>query len=429
MNQRIETAAGLLAEGINFLLAASAGYVIIDDLAGGGGSLRELWLLFPIPLFYYGVRKLCPLLPLFLGLHLLPAAGMLFLYQEEPGKKLVMTGIVVLFALLSIRKRITSQVREMEAAFPPGAAGLMLALYLIDSLQGKGKNGVLILQMLIFFLTGYFMYLYLRQFLHYVDMNNRTTENIPVRHVFFSSLGLSAIYTVFSLLLLTLCSNREVIDGLGGALREGIRRLLSYLFTLKPGEVGIDPEQQAVQGGGMGFQLPPPEEPTLLGRILDVLLSVGALSLVLIAAAAGILALIRWFRSGFYRRERMGRKQRGQQEEQDKIERITQDKEEQGDKQNTLWHRLKEAASPEEKIRRIYKRAVKKGMPSLREEKLTAHLAAATARECCLTLFPEKETEACDFAGLYEKARYGAGICTGEDVKRARKLSGTLLGR
>lgn len=48
---------------------------------------------------------------------------------------------------------------------------------------------------------------------------------------------------------------------------------------------------------------------------------------------------------------------------------------------------------------------------------------AATPREWCARLFPDQEGKALEFAGLYEKARYGIGMCDGRDVKRARKLA------
>lgn len=429
MNGKIEVTAGLMAELINFLLALTVGYVIIVDLAEVQCSMWELWILFPVPLFFYLLRKICRKLPIFLVLHLLPLAAPLFLYQDNLVKKVVIIGIVLMYTALSMHKRITSDSREMEAVFPPGAAGVFLALYVIDSIQGKGENGDLVLQMLIFYVSGYFLYVYFRRFLHYVDMNNRTTENIPVGNVFFSSLGLTGIYTVATLLLLTVCSNRELIDGIGKALRKGIRRVISALISFKPGEVQIQVEQQQGGGGGMAFELPPPKDPTLLGQILDVLLSIAVLIFVLIIIGAGIFMAVRLIYNGFYQWRRLRKVQESRQPQEDKVERILRDRSERENRGVSILQRFKRALSPEEKIRRLYKRVIRKGMPVLAEERLAESLQGSTARECCRILFPEKEKEAYIFASLYEKARYSKGMCTGEDVQRAKELCETLLRR
>ena len=52
MNRKIQAAAGLVAELLIFFLVFTAGYVIIEDLAGIQCSVWELWILFPLPLFY-----------------------------------------------------------------------------------------------------------------------------------------------------------------------------------------------------------------------------------------------------------------------------------------------------------------------------------------------------------------------------------------
>lgn len=429
MNRKIQVSAGLAAELLNFFLVYTAGYIIIQDLAGIPCSVWELWILFPVPLFYYMLRKTCKNLPIFLLFHLVPVWGMISLYQGEIVKKVVMSGMVFLYAALSVHRRITSDSREMEAMFPPGAAGVFLVLYVIDSIPGDGRNGTFVLQMLIFYAAGYFLYLYFRQFLHYVDMSNRTTENIPVNNVFFSSLSLAGAYTMIALFLLTVCSNREWLDGLGRTLREGIRAVISALFSLKPGEIQIQVEQQQGGGGGPAFELPPPKDPTLLGQILDVVLSVTVLLFGLFVVMAGIVMTVRLIRQGFYRKGYQRNEQDNGENREDQVEWIDKGKGVGEEQRISVIQRFRSALTPEEKIRRLYKKAVKRGMSASAQEKLAESLRGSTARECCCILFPEKEREANKFASLYERARYGAGMCTNKDVQQAKELCEFLLGR
>lgn len=84
---------------------------------------------------------------------------------------------------------------------------------------------------------------------------------------------------------------------------------------------------------------------------------------------------------------------------------------------------LERLLSPEERIRRIYRKALERELGRCEEKQRIRLSRRATPRECCMELFPEAGTSALEFAGLYEKARYGMGECSDEDVRRARKLS------
>ena len=423
MNRRIEILRNITAELLNYLLVCSGAYIVIADFAKMEPPVGTLILLAAIPLFFYGLRERCDKLWLFLVLHVLPPLLLLFCYKESAVLKVVFAAIILLYVFLSIGKRIHSTGRGMEAAAPPAAAGVYFALYLLDGAQGGGENGTLLLQLLICFAAGYFIYYYLRQFLSYVDINARTTENIPVKNVFYSSAGLAAGFTAVAFCLITVCANRSLIERISAALKSLIRKVLS-LIQLKPSEVNIEPDLTPKQGGGGFPGLGEEVELSLFMQIMDVVLTLATFALILFVLVSGVIALSRIIKESFSRK---GYKQKFVETEvADKVERISRKEERAGERKQSLTERWKQVTSPEERIRRIYKKAVLKSVPSWEGEKREELLFGATARECCLELFGGSMEEAREFIGLYEKARYGRAMCRQTDVGRMKELAEKL---
>ncbi len=423
MKRRIEIARNIVAELLNYLLIASVAYVFIVDVARRVPPTKELFLLALFPLFFYGLREWCNKLWLFWGLHIAPVLLFVLIYKGEGVYRGIFFAIVMIYLFLSIGKRVNSTVRGIEAALPPVAMGVYLALYLLDSAQENGANGALLLQLMICFATGYFIYYFLQQFLSYVDVNARTTENIPVKNVFFSSIGLAMGFTVAAFFLITICANRSLAQKFSAAIKQIIRKLLS-LIQIGSGEVNIEPEALTMQGGGGMPDLGEPVEPSLFMQILDVVLMVGTLSLILVLVCCGIAAFIKAVKEGFHRKGYVHRFE--ETEYVDCVERIYQ-KERRGKSQKlTLRERWKAAVSLEERIRRIYKKCIMKSIPSWKENKWEEFLDVSTARECCFALYPHAKEESLEFVRLYEKARYGKGLCGQKDVQRMKELAEIL---
>jgi hypothetical protein len=425
MNRRIELLKNITAEILNYLVVCSCAYIILVDFAKVQPGVWQLTVLLIIPLFFYGLREWCDRLWLFLVLHGLPLCGILFLYHGKAIYKVIYIAIVLFYTGLSISKRIHSTGRGMEAAAPPAVAGIYLALYLLDTVQGGGENGALLLQLLICFAAGYFIFYYLRQFLSYVDINARTTENIPVKNVFYSSAGLAVGFTVIAFWLITICANRSLIEKISAAIRAFIRKLFS-LIRITPGEVNILPEITDKQGGGAFPDLGEAVEPSLFMQIMDVVLTLAAFGLILFFLVSGIVALKRILQDGFARKA-----YRPSFEETaytDQVESISRREGGRRAKRGSLAERWKKAASPEERIRRIYKRTIRKNIPVWEGERVEGLLDMATARECCFQVFADDISSAEEFVRLYEKARYGRMLCRQEDVSRMKELSEKLHG-
>lgn len=423
MNRRIELLRNIIAELLNYLLVCSVAYIVIADFAKIEPPLGTLFVMAAVPIFFYIIRERCDKLWLFLTLHGLPFVCLLFVYKGNTVLKVVFIAVTLLYVFLSVGKRIHSTGRGMEVAAPPAVAGVYLALYLLDGVQGGGENAALLLQLLICFAAGYFIYYYLRQFLSYVDINARTTENIPVKNVFYSSAGLATGFTAVTFCLITLCANRSLIERVSAAIKALIRKILS-LISLKPEEIKIEPDLTPKQGGG-GFPGPGEEvEPSLFVQIMDIVLTLAAFALIVFVLISGVIALAGLIKNGFNRKGY--KKKFVETEVADKVERINRKEEKAGDRKQTLSQRWKQATSPEERIRRIYKKTVLKNIPSWKAEKREDLLFGSTARECCFEIFGSDSEDTREFIGLYEKARYGSAMCRQRDVGRMKELAEKL---
>lgn len=425
MNRKIELLKNITAEILNYLVVSSCAYVILVDFAKVKPVLWQMAALVMVPLFFYGLREWCDKLWLFMVLHGLPLLVLLFLYQGNDIYKVVFIAVVIFYTCLSISRRIGAVGRGMEAAAPPAVAGIYFVLYLLDTVQGDKQNGAVLLQLLIFFMAGYFIFYYLRQFLSYVDINARTTENIPVKNVFYSSAGLAAGFTVIAFGLITICANRNLIEKISAMIRMLIRKLLS-LIRFSPEEIHVEAELSGEQIRGAMPDLGEAVEPSLFMQIMDVVLTLTAFGLILFFLVSGIVALRKFLREGFNRKSyRPGFEET---EYTDQIEKIN-DKESRNDvKRRSLAERWKAARSPEEKIRRIYKRTVRKNVPSWEGEKIEELLDTATARESCALIFSGNICGVQEFVSIYEKARYGGELCLQEDVRRMKELAEKLHG-
>lgn len=423
MNRKLEIIKNLLAEILNYSFWFAAGAVLLEDFIGIPADKAGLWAVGITALFLYVVREKCRKFPVFLLLHLLPAAAFWVLYQGNIFLKMWIMLVTVFLAGSSFGKKLSSADMGMNAVFPPVYCGFMWLLYLIDSRRGGGCAGLL-LYTVIGYAAGYFGYYFLRQFLHYMDINNRTTENIPFDRVLRSSALLAGGFIGLAGIIMVLGADGRIADRIGGAIRRALIGGLSFLLSLLPRNTDGETDLSSYQGGGgpMPWDSMEPSEPSLVMKILEVLLGVFAIGAVVILIFLTVLGVVRFIRSSFARKRTVHGIPKDAHE--DQVERLRRRDAEAGKKRGeSFWSRAQRAITPEERIRRIYKRAIEKKLLICGEKKRRELTRAQTPREWCVRLFPEQEGKALEFAGLYEKARYGAGMCDSRDVKRARKLA------
>ena len=423
--KKVEIIQNIVAEILNFLPAFAAAVIVQAGTAKHRMGAEGFWLPAMVLLFYYFLREVSERLPVFLMLHVLPVAGIIFFYENSLFPKVIMAGMVSIFMLLSISKRVKGQKRGMEATHPAAAVGVFFALYILDGTLGQGQNTAFLLEQTIFFLAGYLIYYFLRQFLYYVDMNTRSSGSMAADHIFYPALGVAGGFTAVAAVMAFICSDRALMEKFSEGLRQLFVRFLTFLISLLPKQE-IEQEIPTLSQEAMENILDMAGEPvkkSLLLKVLDFLFTASAFCIIAGFSIFTAVALVRLLQSGFGRK-RKGRAMKGEPYT-EQAERILP--RERRAKGGGVWDRMKGPFSPEEKIRRIYRKTLTEGAPAWMGEKKTDILKYATARECCGALFPDRASQADDFAQLYEKARYGRGLCTGEDVRQAKALSGELL--
>ena len=424
MNRKLEITKNLLAEILNYLMVFAVGVVVLTDFAKVSGNMAGLCAVAILPLLFYGIREKCRHFFLFLFLHILPCMFVLFIYEGRGFQKIWLFLTAILLAAVSFGKKMQGGEAEMEAVFPPVFGAVIWVLYLIDQRQGNGACADLLLRIAAGFMTGYFLHYFLRQFLYYMDINNRTTENIPVNHVFRSSAMLAGGFALMAGIVMLLCADGEWLERIGETVHRVIIRFLTFLFSLIP-KGSLEEAESAVgygTPGAMPWDGAKEIEPPLILKVLEAALGIFALGAAAVLVVMTIAGIIKLIRERFAQRS----KHRLLQDEAhtDLIEKIKRDsKKSRKRNEEGLFLRAGKVWSPEEKIRRIYRRTIEKKLTSLNEKERESFRPAGTPREWCIQLFAEQESEALAFAGLYEKARYGAGLCDNKDVKKARKLA------
>lgn len=427
MSRKIEIVKNAIAELVNFLVLLAIGIVVWGDFIETAPDFRLLFALGMVPLFYYGVRERCESFWLFMLLHFLPWAGF-WLSDKGAFEKALLFVLLAIITLMSLSRKMKGLGAGMDAAHPVFAALVFWVLYLVDGRFGGGAWSGFLLYVGTVFAVCYLLRYFFRQFLHFMDVNNRTTENIQADHVFRSAMTLAGGFTAIAGGFMIFGADKRLADTIGEALVRGLLALLRFLFSLL-GQEAVEEEPVFGEAAGAAGEdiagLMEPGEPSLFMQILEVLLEIFVAAALIVLAALAVIALVRLIREVFSRRGKSREEEEGFFE--DQVEKLERGSRRQKEKpEGSFWERVGKALSPEERIRRIYRKTLEKELAARKEEEREALARGATPRECCAALFPESGREAQEFARLYERARYGRGLCGSEDVKRARKLADGL---
>lgn len=418
--RKLEIAVNILAEGLNYLLFASLAHVLLTDFTKQGSDCVLLVLGGLFPVLCYLLRERCGKLFWFLVLH---GAAVVLAVLLVPGEltQRILFGIgASFFAILSLTRRLSGGKAGMDAMMPPVAAGIFAGLHFLDARQGQGLLASLLLWLFCIYMAGYLFYYYLKRFDWYVDVNNRTTEKIPMGNLFFSTASQAGMFILITFFTAALGLSEEFAEKVQKLLSGLLVMLGTFLYGILPEEHGgITLSRGQEQAVDFEEMFGPAKEPSILARLLDILIGVFAVAVLAFLCFRLIMRLIAGIREEFARRQQ-GR-DRKEMDFWDQVETLKEDNKRKPKRK--ILHQAKEFFSPEEQIRKSCRRLIEKA-----ELGEAAHdlIRGETIREKLTRLFPEKEKEGKELASLYEKARYAADRCSHQEAKRARELSQQL---
>ncbi len=425
VNRRLKVIANSLAECLNFILLAAIETVLLLNLMKLWPQMWRIMIPMLAPVFFYFLREKCRNILLFFAGHLLPVILVAATLGDTVYERVLLTIGVVILAVMSIRRQLSGREdKGVEAVSVIAAAGLFLGLYLLDYGAGEGAACVYLLQMLFGYLAGYFIYTYIIGFLDYIDVNNRTAEHIPEKRAFSVSFGMMVAFTTVSLLITFFMTNRELIEKVGSGIRELIVRIIRFLASFLP-EYQLEAEevQRTTSVTGEKVTLPPGETSWFV-QILDVILTVIALGIIVIAVGKLMLTFYRMIKNAswgsMYKKEK-------KKEEEDKIESIFRTERQKRKSEKAI--NLFTPKTCSQQIRKLYQKTIWQKYRVLKEEKTAKLIKEGTPRECCNQLFAEQKEQAQMLATLYEKARYAKEECTKEEVRQMKNCADLLLGR
>ena len=414
------------AECLNYFFVATIIAVYYLLSAKQWPPIWKLVLFAPFPIWLYFLRGKCRwAVPFFAG-HILPIPIMIGFYNGDFMQNFFVTVLLCIFAGISIKKRFTGHKMGMAAAYLPAVVGTFFTLYMLDVIVGEGKSFAYLINATFLYCAGYFVYTYFAGYEKYVDINNRTAENIPEGRAFRVSFSMAGTFTGIILLFVYLLTDRETIDALVVAVQDFLLNLIRSLVSLiKP--IPPTSEPMPVQAEEMLPMMEEMPKDSLLGKILLAIISAVIAVIISVVVIMAIIGLVKAIREAFSLRKGKGGKRFLQEQESDKVEFLFKRSERKFSKRrggesdsDTTYSR---------QIRKIYEKTLWQKYKILKEEKTGKLLKEATARECCLQMFKDREEAALRFAQLYEKARYAKGQCERAHVKEMKKCADILVGK
>lgn len=424
MSRIIRTINYILAECLNYFFVATIIAVYYMIAFKEWPSIWKLVLFAFFPIWLYFLREKCREAVLFFAGHISPIPIMVGFYNGDSIQKFFITVLLGIFAGISIKKRFTGHKMGITAAYLPAVIGAFFVLYLADAIVGEGKSFAYLINATFLYCAGYFFYTYFAGYEKYVDINNRTTENIPEVRAFQVSFSMAGTFTGIILLFVYLLTDRETIDALVVAFRDFLLNLIRSLVSyIKP--TPITPE--AMTDLIKEVPILPGEMPrdSLLGKIFLAIATAVITVIISVVAIMIIIGLVKAVREAFSIRKTKSGKYFLQEQENDKVEFLFKRSERKSEKRDETESGFDNNYSRQ--IRKIYEKTLWQKYKVLKEEKTGKLLKEATARECCLQIFSEQKETALRFVQLYEKARYAKGQCERIHVKEMKKCADILM--
>lgn len=365
-----------------------------------------------VPLLLFLVRRYSDHFVLFMGSHLLVAAGMFLLSGEAFVEKIMLLLCVVYYLCLSFYLRVKSEDR-LDNAWNPMAAVIIGGICtLLQHYQGIQEWESYYIAPVVVFLGMYFVQMYLDQYLNFMVVNNSNKGRIPEKAMFRSGISLVTMFSMGAIVILFMASGVGWFGQITAWLKAVLIWLLRLLFSGKGAveeeEIIAEQEQTPVQRDE--FMPVEDAEPSLFWVIMEKVLMV-AMAIALVALCIFVIyKLITFLRDKF----NLSLKKEAAQIE-DEVNDVREKCE--------VERKAKEKRAPfeflstRERIRRLYRKEVWAQRMQLVTDGSPSFLKLLTAKEC------GQKMERAPLAQSYDKARYSDQECTAEDVRKAKERS------
>jgi len=378
-----------------------------------------LWLwsiMLVVPVVLYLARLKMRNFFLFFASHL-AAVVVVFFIPTGLLPKLIMLTMTVMYVVWSISIRLKSKKMGGEILLPLFVIGVLVAMTLVENLYSKMGWELVYIGLAIIYIAGYFIYCFIKQYLHFLTVNESSAANIPEREIFASGMRQTTLFMAGSIAVLLLTANISWVSYVMSWLGKGLFAVLRFLFSGISIEETEELEplvQQSMPEVDMSM-LEEARDPAFFWVILEKIALTGTVVLLLGSVVIGIVMFFRYLWMNF--RDRTKGESEVLQTGIDIREAcaIAKNKNEVSN-----WFVF---LNPREKVRKIYRKQVLKHKAEIIGAYNSENLEHMTARECCEKMSHDDRISVANLKLIYEKARYSAEEITTEDIKRI-KVSG-----
>lgn len=375
------------------------------------GPNMALWALCGLlPVLFFLVRDRIRRFIPYMLLHLVIAASALLLVPFKTTEFFVCAACGLGYLIHSFMIGMKSDKPYTEPLHP--AIGLLVAaisILLLHYLNIRELDTYIVIVLVCVFAL-YALVLYIRQYIEFLTVNESSAGYLPVTEMFRSGFGLVTGYAVLGMFILMLCGNAGNYDFVWEAIKRWLLTIIRYLAPLFKVE---EPEQDILTEAEMAASefVPGGADSPILHLFWRIMEVVGLVSLsvaLVYFIIRGIIFLVRFLRARF---AHFGARNKSIQEGTD----VVDIRERCGTslKKPSKRRRLTELLSPEQRIRRLYKKHILASASSLTKGNVRA-LRLLTPKECGQRLKEEQ------MAVIYEQTRYSGQEATQDTLRRMK---------
>ena len=401
-----------------FLAVVANHWVMVAIFIGIMGNFGEteafvgMWVaMLILPLYYLLLRKTINNFPLFVVLHLVgPAAAFLV----SRGHYTFCTMYVVLaggYAVASIRNKSSQKGKKTEAITSTWAIIGFATSMIFQNLFGVKEWSDYYLPLILAYFACYYIYLFLTQYMKFIDFNKNSTSNIPEKEIFTSGFLQTVVYTVGGLGVLFLSGYSgwftRISSYVGSIITAALRFLIEkFAFSMEIDHSEMPPDDMYRPGEMIENEAPGPV-PEWMDTFMGIFLNVGItifIGVILFLLLRAFTQMWKNFAVNKFSEEMMS----AQNEVRESL--VVEKRENEDDEKRNFFTFLDSG----EKVRKIYKKRVTKEKAAIVGTLDKENLKYYTAKECCDIM------DAKNLQNIYDKVRYSNEEVTAEDVKAAK---------